>query len=106
MTIIGGAPDNRQQAHSMAAVPAPQASTAPEWDLLPGLLLLVGADGVARAANAAYCAFFGVDPKAVAADWDRPLSETSRTALRAALASRGDFTLQLEAVAAKDHRPS
>jgi PAS domain-containing protein len=91
-TMIGGAPDHRQLALLMAAVPAPKASVATTWDVLPGPVLLVGTDGIARAANADFCAFFGIDPKALeAAGWDKRFSETSRTALRAALAAPSRF---------------
>jgi len=90
----------------MAAVPAPKASAAPAWDDLPGLVALIGTDGSVRATNAGFCAFFGIDPKALGtAGWDWRCTEASRTALRAALATRGDFTLQLEATGAGD-RPA
>ena len=90
----------------MAAVPAPKASVTPAWDDLPGLVLLVGTDGSVRAANADFCAFFGIDAAALGtADWDWRLTEASRAALRAALAACGDFTLQLEATGAGD-RPA
>jgi diguanylate cyclase (GGDEF)-like protein/PAS domain S-box-containing protein len=103
--MIGGASDTRPQALSMAAVPAPESAAASGWDALPGLVLRVGADGIAQAANAGYRAFFGIGSSAMSeADWDRPFSEASRAALRTALAAQRDFTLQLEVAAVGDRR--
>src|SRR6476620_5475604 len=103
--MIGGASDTRPQALPMAAVPASKSAAASGWDALPGLVLQVGADGNAQAANADYRAFFGIGSAALSeADWNWPFSEASRAALRTALAAQQDFTLQLEVAAAGDRR--
>jgi len=85
----------------MAAVSAPETRGASVWNALPGLVLLLGADGRARGANDGFRTFFGIEALVPSAHgWERAFSEPSRLALRTALAARRDFALQLEGVAA------
>ncbi len=69
----------------------------PFWDEVPGMLLLVGDDGAARGANAAFREFFGSAAAAVQGHaWEQVFAEASRPALSAALAQRRDFQVQLK----------
>ena len=96
--MIGGPQDPHQEALPMAAVSISDARRASVWDALPGLVLIVGVDGQAHAANAGFCTFFGIDATALIGDsWEGPFAESSRLAMRSALVARRDFTLQLEA---------
>ncbi len=79
----------------MADLPPPK--QAAFWDWVPGMILLVRADGTPIAANSAYRVFFGCRTAGVASDdWGRTLPDGSRLALLGALAERRDFRIQVE----------
>ena len=82
----------------MAAVPA---SPLPEdvslWDALPGMVLLLGADGTATHANAEFCAFLGVTYQAVLGPgWRACLGGDSCEALLVRLQRHEPFALELQ----------
>ena len=80
----------------MAAVPAPKAVTP--WDAIPGMVVVLRPDGTALEGNAAFRAFARPDADVAGRGWEQVLPEASKLALKAALAERVDFRLQLEVV--------
>ena len=80
----------------MAVLPPPK--QAEFWDWVPGMVLLVRADGTRVAANSAFQALFGCSATGVVGnDWAQILPEGSWLALLAALGKRRDFRIQVEA---------
>jgi len=80
----------------MAAVPNPPPDTAPLWDALPGLVLLLRPDASVAYANAAFRAFSGLPAERLAGTgWHAALLDESRAGLLEALARPADFALQL-----------
>ena len=82
----------------MAAVPTPPLrDDVSLWDAMPGMLVVLGADGAAAHANAEFCAFLGVThPAALGAAWQACLGGSSREALLAALRCHEPFAMELE----------
>jgi diguanylate cyclase (GGDEF)-like protein/PAS domain S-box-containing protein len=80
----------------MLSAPIPPPS-APAWDALPGMVLLLGADGQARFANAALAAFAAQPAQALLGHgWRAILTEAARAEFDAVFECSGDFLVTLE----------
>jgi diguanylate cyclase (GGDEF)-like protein/PAS domain S-box-containing protein len=83
----------------MSNAPPSPAEAAPAWDDVPGILLVLQADGAAQALNAAACHYLGLArDNALGAQWLSQLDADSRAALLSALAQGSRFVLPLRLI--------
>ena len=83
-----------------ATLPMPE-DDARLWDTLPGMVLLLAADGAALKVNNAFCAFTGKTPQELLGHgWSTTLLATSHAALLDRLNRPDDFMLGVELVGA------
>jgi diguanylate cyclase (GGDEF)-like protein/PAS domain S-box-containing protein len=79
----------------MSALPTPPSSDASAWDVVPGIVAKLDAEGRLLHANRGWAELFAAGASAVqGSGWQERLPSDARSALLAALGARRDFTLE------------